>query len=345
MATAKKLPSGQWRALVYSHTETIDGKQKRIYESFTAPTKKEAEYLAAEFSLNKKRRRTNCTVGEALETYVNNKENILSPSTLRLYRSYINKYYSSLKPLPIDKLSNSQVQAEINSLSAHLSPKSVANIYGLLQTALLAQYPKIDIEISLPKRQKREIAIPTSSQIKCMLDYTEGSQLHLPIVLAFSMGLRRGEIAGLKWTDIDFEKRTMHVHSSVVLNDKKSWVTKQPKSYEGDRLLDIPDIAYEELHSIFANANSEYVYPYRPSAISNSFVRMNKALGYNFRFHDLRHYFASVMLSVNVPDKYAMRRMGHATNAVLKNVYQHLMSEKDNEVTATINTYFDENFK
>ena len=49
----KETPSGQWRTLAYSHTETIDGKQKRIYESFTAPTKKEAEYMAAEFMLNK----------------------------------------------------------------------------------------------------------------------------------------------------------------------------------------------------------------------------------------------------------------------------------------------------
>ena len=56
MAKAKKLPSGQWRTLVYSHTEKVNGKDKRIYESFTADTKKESEYLAAEFALNKKKR-------------------------------------------------------------------------------------------------------------------------------------------------------------------------------------------------------------------------------------------------------------------------------------------------
>lgn len=345
MAKAKKLPSGQWRTLVYSHTEKINGKDKRIYESFTADTKKESEYLAAEFSLNKKRNRTSCTVEEALKTYIKNKENILSPSTLRLYQSYINRYYSSLKPLRIDKLSNNQIQAEINLLSAHLSPKSVSNIFGLLQTAILAQNPKINIDVALPKRLKHEITIPTSSQIKCMLNYSEGSQLHLPIILAFSMGLRRGEIAGLKWTDIDFDKRTLHVHTSVVLDNKKSWVAKQPKSYEGNRILDIPDIAYNELTSIFAESKSELVYPYLPSAISNAFIRMNKSLGYNFRFHDLRHYFASAMLSMNVPDKYAMQRMGHATNAVLKNVYQHLMNEKNDEVSIAINDYFDEKFK
>lgn len=59
------------------------------------------------------------------------------------------------------------------------------------------------------------------------------------------------------------------------------------------------------------------------------------------RFHDLRHYYASLMLSLGVPDKYAMARMGHATPNMLKNVYQHIMDDKDKEVSLAINQYFE----
>jgi len=84
MAKAKKLPSGQWRALVYSHTDIVEGKKVRRYESFTAEKSKEAEYMAAEFKLKRERNKNplNKTVGEAIDEYIDTKTNVLSPSTV-----------------------------------------------------------------------------------------------------------------------------------------------------------------------------------------------------------------------------------------------------------------------
>lgn len=65
----------------------------------------------------------------------------------------------------------------------------------------------------------------------------------------------------------------------------------------------------------------------------------------HYRFHDLRHVNASVMPALNVPDKYAMRRMGHATNNMLKTVYQHTMSEKEQEVNSVVDGYFEQIIK
>lgn len=59
MATAKKLPSGNWRVLIYSHTEKVDGKDVKRYKSFTAPTKKEAEYLAAQWKVGAEQEKKN----------------------------------------------------------------------------------------------------------------------------------------------------------------------------------------------------------------------------------------------------------------------------------------------
>ena len=57
------------------------------------------------------------------------------------------------------------------------------------------------------------------------------------------------------------------------------------------------------------------------------------------------HYYASIMLANNVPDKYAMKRMGHATNSMLKNVYQHIITQKDQEVTVVMNNFFSGHFQ
>ena len=67
---------------------------------------------------------------------------------------------------------------------------------------------------------------------------------------------------------------------------------------------------------------------------------LNKCGVPHFRFHDLRHYNASVMLALGIPDKYAMARMGHSTPNMLQNVYQHLLSEKEKEVSDNINNFF-----
>ena len=75
-----------------------------------------------------------------------------------------------------------------------------------------------------------------------------------------------------------------------------------------------------------------------PDTISKEFIDIRNALGLKCRFHDLRHYNASIMLALNVPDKYAMKRMGYSTPATLKKVYQHTMQDKEKEVTSTINS-------
>lgn len=79
-----------------------------------------------------------------------------------------------------------------------------------------------------------------------------------------------------------------------------------------------------------------------PEHITSAFLKKMKRIGCDgIRFHDLRHYYASVMLSLGIPDKYAMERMGHSTPNMLKTVYQHLMEEKKNEVSDVVNDFFE----
>ena len=94
MAKAKKLPSGQWNVTVYSHTEG----GKRHYASFTAQSKTEAEMKAAEFALHKKRKaRCDLTVKEAIEGYIQAKDGVLSPATIRGYDKMLRNNYTSIE--------------------------------------------------------------------------------------------------------------------------------------------------------------------------------------------------------------------------------------------------------
>ena len=114
-------------------------------------------------------------------------------------------------------------------------------------------------------------------------------------------------------------------------------MTKQPKTTSSTREIDCPEWVIEKLK---AARDSGYKIK-NPARISNTFATLCDRLRLDIRFHDLRHYYASLMLSLGVPDKYAMQRMGHATPNMLKNVYQHLMDDKNEEVTEQINRYFE----
>ena len=157
MATAKKLPSGSWRVRVYVGKD-ISG--KNIYKSFTASTKKEAEYQAAEFVLHKNIKATSplsMTLGEAMSAYCELKAAVLSPSTMRGYKSIINSHLKNLQPVQLDKLTRDMIQKEINNECSGRSAKTIRNIHGFLSAVLQEFYPEFLLNTALPKKEKKEI--------------------------------------------------------------------------------------------------------------------------------------------------------------------------------------------
>ena len=109
MAKAKKLPSGSWRVLLYC------GKRengKPIYKSFTAPTKKQAEADAALYAIQKRHKdESGLTVGEAIDKYIENKENVLSPTTIAGYRMTRRNHLQGIMEMPLSEITNALVQA------------------------------------------------------------------------------------------------------------------------------------------------------------------------------------------------------------------------------------------
>lgn len=274
----------------------------------------------------------NMTVGAAIEEYITNQENILSPATVRGYKSIRKNAFADLMPVKLSRLRQAAVTRAVNVYALTHSPKSVRNAYGLLQSALKVYAPDLRLNTPLPQMVKKEISVPEQGQISALMAHVRGDRMEIPIVLAACLGLRRSEICALTGEDIDTAARTICISKALVPNDKNEYVLKAPKSYAGTRTLS--DVAPSILLLLKPFEGSpNRVFPHSPQTITDTFRHMAKALGLNCTFHGLRHYNASVMLALGVPDKYAMERLGQSTPGMLKRVYQHTMRDKHDEVS------------
>ena len=334
MAKAKKLPSGSWRVNQYIGTDE-NGKKK--FKSFTAATKKEAEYMAAEYVMYRKSATgTNITVYTAIEQYIASKENILSPSTIRSYKNILRNKLKTIRDIKLSALTQISVQQAINQEAAISSPKTVRNINALLSAAL--KQHNISFEINLPQKKKTEISIPTKEDINKLLSLPLPQDVYFAILLASCMGLRRSEICALTTQDFDFTNNKLTINKALVENDNLKYVLKTTKTYSSTRVLPIPQ---KVLDYISQMSFTDPLMKRTPEALSIYFSKLvKKELNKKIRFHDLRHYYASILLSLNIPDKYAMDLMGHSSTNMLKTVYQHIMPDKKEEISNQINSYF-----
>lgn len=149
-------------------------------------------------------------------------------------------------------------------------------------------------------------------------------------------GIRRSEICGLKYEDIDVKKNTIQIRRTIVKDENGKWVVREAtKTVKSKRKIEVAPFIIERLMAL--PRESDFVINRIPDTISKDFIDLRDSLVIHCRFHDLRHYNASIMLALNILDKYAMERMGYSTPATLKKVYQHTMRDKQQEVADTVN--------
>lgn len=317
MAKPKKLPSGNWRVRVYSHT-TPDG--KKHYESFTASTKDEAKMLGAQFSNNRHTSKNifDLTIEAAIDKYIESKTNVLSPSTIRGYRQLQKTYYNDIGKIKVKKITSVELQYFISSLSTKLSPKTIKNIYGLLTSSIALFAPDKHFNVTLPMKSVSVSESPSDEQIMALYNEAE-IWLKKCIALGAFGGLRRGEIASLKFKDM--QDGQLYIHSDFALDENNNWIYKEmPKTTTSVRMVRLPQKVMDLLGSGRAN---DYIVGYNPDKISKGFRRLKKKLGINIRFHDLRHFYASTGVVLGIPDIYMADFGGWRHDSpVLKGVYQ-----------------------
>jgi len=107
--------------------------------------------------------------------------------------------------------------------------------------------PDFKFKVNLPQKEHKEIVIPTTEQVKHIIEESRGTKLYLPILFAALLGMRRSEVCALTWDNIDLEKKTILIDEALVLDEYNSFVRKKTKTTNSKRVLDIPPRILEAL--------------------------------------------------------------------------------------------------
>ena len=322
----KRLPSGSYRCRVY--IGKVNGKEK--YVSFTADTKDEAEQMAVEWKKNRKKRITDLTVIEAINRYIDAKAGVLSPATIRGYRSQADHYYTDLD-VPIGKVTDVMFQTWMSKFAVDHKPKTCRNALGLL-TAALQLTAGINIHVTVPARQKVRYELPADDDIIKLLSVSK-TELWIAIMLGRYYGLRRGEICAL--TSDDLKGDTLWITKDMVMDEDKQWITKAtPKTSDSYRSLTIA----EPLLGVLKGIDGRFI-TCHPDALVNRFKRALKVAKIQpFNFHLFRHCFASRGALAGIPDTYLARMGGWRPDSpVLKQVYQNAFEAEMKKQMAVLN--------
>ena len=200
---AEQLPSGAWRCRV-----TVNG----VTKSFIEPTEKKAitKAMAYRDGAIYESRPENITLNAAIDRYIADRSSILSPSTVRGYRTLQANRFQSIIEMPVAKISTQAVQRALNEDAKTVSPKTIKNAIGLISGVL--GYYNVEIgKLTMPEQQKQEKQIYTQDQLRILLDAIRGTDIELVVLLAAWLGLRRSEILALRWDAIDYENGTLRV--------------------------------------------------------------------------------------------------------------------------------------
>ena len=309
----EKLPSGSYRA-----KKIINGNIYRITFDHK-PT--QAELLTEMTKIIENAPTTTGAFFSCVENYINSKTNILSPSTIVSYKMIL-RHFPLWLNMPINKITQIDVQKAVNEYAADHSSKSVKNYHGLISAVMKTYRPNFTLRTTLPKGKDKELQIPSHDDITRILKEVEGTEFHVPFQLG-CLGLRKGEILALNLDDLEGDCLT--IDKTMVIGVNGGYEVKNlPKTVSSVRKVYIPDVLANEIRE------KGYIFKGYPNSMLRELHRVQDRLEIpRCRFHDLRHYFVSYAHSLGWSDADIISVTGHKTDEIAKRVYRHSMADKE----------------
>ena len=367
----------------------LDGSGKQITRSKTfKPSKpnlsyqrlnKEIDQFVAEFELEVKSG-GNCvnfdkiTFSEFTTKYLEQKKTSLSPTTYVFYemiiRTELIPMFGTMKMrdiktyhvqqfiqyLATEKKRNDGVEGGISATTVR---RYTTVLRSILTLAYKLDYIPEDVgnsrKIEFPKEASTEIEVYTVEEVSEILKALENEPINIRtlVEVAIFTGMRRGEIVGLKWGDIDFQNQKIHVKRSIYKPKNGKAQEKEPKSKYGIRTISIPEqlcktlVSYraqQDRHISFlgdAWKNLDYVfteedgYVMNPQTPTKQFSNFLKRHGIrHLKFHGLRHTSATMLLANGCDIKTVSTRLGHA-DIDTTNIYVHALESTDRKAAQT----------
>lgn len=294
------------------------------------PTQREAQRLIdAKIEQNDYAPKSGMTMRNACNAYIALKSNILSPSTIKAYKSVMNSISESIMGKKIDEITPLDVQKEINDYSASHTPKTTRNVHGFISAVLGTYRPSMHLNTTLPQKTKFDAYTPSEDEVKRILNEVAGTEYEIAYRLG-CYGMRRSEICALDMSDLN--GNMLSITKGKVKDSDNQWVIKPiPKTTASQREIYIDD----NLAKMFRDKG--YVFKYSPDRLNKHLHSICKQLNIPlFRFHDLRAYYASMAHALGIPDAYIMANGGWSSTNIMNRVYKRAFADKQAEMNKQI---------
>lgn len=334
--TARKLPSGKWFVQLRVGGRSV---------SITRETKREAiaEALAIKEGIIKARNtpRSSMTLQAAIEDYIAQRENVLSPSTLAGYNVIKRNRFQSLRHVKVCDIDAARWQRAVNQEAREVSAKTLKNSAMFVQ-GVIAEYTGERLSARLPQVVPNDLPWLTPEQIPVFLSAIHGSRYEVPALLALS-SLRQSEIVALRWKDIDLFEGSITVHGAAVKDDDGKIVHKKTnKNLSSRRTIPflIPQLR-EAAEKIYGEPE-EYVYPHYSNVLR---LNINKICSENglpqVGVHGLRRSFASLCYHLGMSEAVTMLCGGWSDFRTMRKIYTKISSEDIHSQTQKFTQFFD----
>ncbi len=358
---------GRWVAQV----RLENGKKKQRY--FKPDQEKEAR-IALRKMLNEKEQGTlptgpHQTLKAYLEQWLEQRYKLaaIRIGTYDTYRAILrNHIVPSLGHIPLQKLTPQHIQAfYTKKLDEGLSTGTVkcfhAILHGALEQAVRWNLVGRNVSdlVTSPTLKRHEMQTLTPEQAQRLLEAARGRRLEALLTVALTTGMRRGELLGLHWQDIDFTEGCIHVRRSVRRLGKIGLVASEPKTQRSKRKIMVPPFVidvlkqhrerlpamrehvgtrWKEQDVVFSNKYGGYM---DVAVLSHNFKRLLQRAGLpNIRFHDLRHTTASLLAKLKVHPKIVQEVLGHSNISMTLDIYSHMFPSEHAEAMGKMDDLF-----
>lgn len=354
---AKNKKGYTWSFTVQAGIDLGTGKRKQITRR-GFDTRREAEIAAGEISSEIEKGTYIEEKDILFKDFINDYLDLIAkpsvkPSTFAGYTKVVEKRlvkkFGHLKLTNFNPVTISKYYREL--LDEGLTEEYIQYIHSILKSAFNAaidwKYIKNNFmdNVKAPKRHKKEVKTWSIDECNVFLDRMREQKDHIFILyyLAIYTGMRRGELLGLKWQDLDFDNKRIFIKHSLYYIAGQGLVLQTPKTVSGKRNISITEDVIEELktyrikkqeqllkvgmkltdeHFVVSAFGGE---PVNPNTIHKQFLYDIKLAGVKrIRFHDLRHTHATIMLQIGESSKVVSERLGHANVAITLDKYSHV---------------------
>ncbi len=336
----RKLPSG-----AYTCQLRVDGKSISITHERREVVEAKAYAYKSGLMAAQTSDGGNITLGQAIDLYIESRKNTLSPSTIRGYRIIQDNRFSQLMPKKISTLNAQVCQRVCNEEAKHYSPKTLSNSWGFIRS-VIKECGGQEINVRLPQKIKNERAFLAPEEIPMFINAIKGSDVEIPALLALS-SLRTSEILALTYSSIDLKNMRIKVSGAVVPDENNNLVKKTTnKTASSTRYVPIfiPELAEALQKAIKDHRPSDAITLMTHNVM---YERINKVCAQNelplVGVHGLRHSFASLAYSLDVPELVAMQIGGWSDFGTMRKIYTHIAESERTKNVDKLQSFFEKN--